>query len=67
VRNPIALGDEDYGVGFNVPVGVRTAVQWGAVAVTQPTSGLTDVDHLPDSFINDTPDRSVKLEEPAKA
>ena len=67
VRNPIAPGDEDYGVGFNVPIGVRTAVQWGAVAVTQPTSGLTDVDHLPDSFINDAPDRSVALEEPAKA
>jgi 1-phosphofructokinase len=67
VRNPIADGADDFGVGFNVPVGVSTAVQWGAVAVTQPTSGLTDVDHLPESFLTENPDRTVALEEPAVA
>lgn len=65
-NNPIEEGENDFGVGFNVPLGVRTAVQWGAVAVTQPTSGLDNVDHLPESFLNETPDRSAPLEEPAK-
>jgi 1-phosphofructokinase len=36
--NPIAEGADDYGLGYNVPLGVSTAVQWGAIAVTQPTS-----------------------------
>jgi 1-phosphofructokinase len=62
-----SVSDDAYGVGFDVPHGVATAVQWGAVAVTQPTSGLTSVDHLPESIITDNPDRNALLEEPAKA
>jgi 1-phosphofructokinase len=65
VTNPVS--EDAYGVGFDVPHGVGTAVQWGAVAVTQPTSGLTSVDHLPESIITDTPNRDALLEEPAKA
>ena len=64
VTNPVS--EDAYGVGFDVPLGVGTAVQCGAVAVTQPTSGLTSVDHLPESIITDSPDRNALLEEPAK-
>lgn len=64
--SPVGSG-EKYGVGFDLEKGVATAVQWGATAVTQPTSGLDNVDHLPDSFIDETPDRSKALDEPAIA
>lgn len=65
VSNPIEPGEDDFGVGFNVPMGVKTAVQWGAIAVTQPTSGLTAVSPLPDSTLNYSPDLSTPLDEPA--
>lgn len=65
VSNPIQPGEEDFGVGYNVPLGLKTAVQWGATAVTQPTSGLTSVDNLPEGFLNENPDYSVPLDEPA--
>lgn len=64
---PAGDGPEHYGVGFDLRKGVATAVQWGAVAVTTPTSGLDNVDHLPESFVNDNPDRSKPLDEPAIA
>lgn len=66
VSNPVA-GDDEFGVGFNVPLGVATAVRWGAVAVTQPTSGLTSLDNMPESTVTDAPDRSTPLEEIAYA
>ncbi|MEY4079351.1 MAG: hypothetical protein RIS80_1120 [Actinomycetota bacterium] len=65
VSNPIADGADDFGLGYNVPLGVSTAVQWGAVAVTQPTSGLSSIDDLPPAILNEAPDRSAALEEPA--
>lgn len=65
VSNPIADGADDFGLGYNVPLGVSTAVQWGAVAVTQPTSGLSSIDDLPPAILIEAPDRSAALEEPA--
>lgn len=65
VSNPIEPGQDDFGVGFNVPMGVKTAVQWGAIAVTQPTSGLTAVEPLPESTLNYSPDLDTALDEPA--
>jgi 1-phosphofructokinase len=65
VSNPIQPGEDDFGVGFNVPIGVKTAVQWGAIAVTQPTSGLTAVEPLPESTINYSPVLDTALDEPA--
>jgi 1-phosphofructokinase len=65
VSNPIESGQDDFGVGFNVPIGLKTAVQWGAIAVTQPTSGLTAVEPLPDSTLNYSPDLETALDEPA--
>jgi 1-phosphofructokinase len=62
VNNPISSLDE-FGVGFNVPMGVQTAVQYGAVSVTQPTSGLTSLENMPTAEVSDNPDRSVPLEE----
>ena len=64
--NPVETG-ADYGVDFNVPVGVGAAVQWGAVAVTQPSSGLENLDGMPESFVTENPDRTRELEEPAVA
>ncbi len=61
---PIGHGE---GVGFDLRKGVATAVKWGALAVTQPTSGLETLDNMPESFLNETPDRSAPLEEPALA
>ena len=54
------------GVGFDVAKGVSAAVQWGAVAVQQPTSGLQNLDHMPEVFLVENPDRSVPLDEPAR-
>lgn len=59
--------NDNFEVGFDVPHGIQTAVQWGAVAVTQPTSGLDNVDHLPESFLNSNPDRNQELKEIAHA
>jgi 1-phosphofructokinase len=67
VSNPVAEGDNHFGVGFDVPHGVSAAVQWGAVAVTQATSGLENLDHMPPAILTDNPDRSALLEEPAVA
>ena len=64
--SPVA-NDEEFGVGFNVPLGVQTAVQYGAVAVTQPTSGLENLDNMPIAEVAENPDRSVPLEEIAYA
>ena len=55
------------GIGFDVAHGVQKAVQWGAVAVTQATSGLENLDHMPEAFLTVDPDRNTPLEEPAKA
>ena len=65
VENPVAAGELDHGLDYNVAIGVKTAVQWGALAVTQPTSGLTSVDNLPHSYLYENPDRSTPLDEPA--
>lgn len=65
VTNPIAEGAEDYNLGYDVPLGVSTAVQWGAIAVMQPTSGLSSIENLPAAILNTTPDRTASLEEPA--
>ena len=64
--NPVE-GDAEFGVGFNVSLGVKTAVQYGAVAVTQPTSGLENLDNMPVAEVSENPDRSVPLEEIAYA
>ena len=66
VSNPVT-GNDEFGVGFNVPLGVSTAVRWGAVAVTQPTSGLTSLENMPESTVTDSPERSTPLEEIAYA
>jgi 1-phosphofructokinase len=57
-------GDEN-SPGFDVAKGVGAAVQWGAIAVTQPSSGLENLDNMPPSTVSDSPDRSALLEEPA--
>ncbi|MEY4554761.1 MAG: hypothetical protein RL197_1188 [Actinomycetota bacterium] len=66
ITNPVD-GTEEFGVGFNVPLGVKNAVQYGAVAVTQPTSGLENLDNMPEASVNADPDRNVPLEEVAHA
>ena len=66
VENPISEGEDDYGVGFNVPLGIQNAVRFGAIAVTQPTSGLANLDNLPESTLDLNPDLSAALEEIAK-
>ncbi|MEY3317072.1 MAG: hypothetical protein RLZZ503_274 [Actinomycetota bacterium] len=66
VSNPIAEGEDDYGVGFNVPLGAQTAVRWGAIAVTQPTSGLENLDNMPPATVDAEPNLNVPLEEIAK-
>jgi 1-phosphofructokinase len=65
VQNPISAGDEGYGVGFNVELGIANAVRWGAAKVQQPTSGLQSIDNLPDAIIDPNPDRSTPLRESA--
>jgi hypothetical protein len=42
-----------------------TAVQWGAVKVGQPTSGLENIDNLPEVFLTEDIDLSASLREPA--
>jgi 1-phosphofructokinase len=65
VDNPIQPGEEDYGVGFNVPLGIQNAVRWGAIAVTQPTSGLLNLDNMPEATLSE-PNLEAPLEEVAK-
>ena len=57
--------EEQSGVGFDVAKGVCAAVQWGAVAVQQPTSGLQNLDGMPEVFLIENPDRAIPLAEPA--
>ena len=64
-KNPLAEGHEDIGVGFNVPVGAMAAVQWGAVKVSKPTSGLENIDNLPEVFLTEDVDLTAVLKEPA--
>jgi 1-phosphofructokinase len=64
VQNPVA-GQEEYGLDFNVPLGISTAVQWGAMAVTQASSGLASIDNPPAAILNESPDRHAALDEPA--
>jgi len=58
---------ENYFVGFDVPAGVKMAVQWGAVKVQQPTSGLQNLDNMPEAVVVENPDRATLLKEPAVA
>jgi 1-phosphofructokinase len=58
--------EEQSGVGFDVAKGVCAAVQWGAVAVQQPTSGLQNLDGMPEVFLIENPDRAIPLAEPAR-
>ncbi|MFM6971845.1 MAG: 1-phosphofructokinase family hexose kinase [Rhodoluna sp.] len=57
--------EENYFVGFDVPAGLKMAVQWGAVKVQQPTSGLQNLDHMPEATVVAEPDRATALKEPA--
>ena len=65
IKNPLPEGENELGVPFNVPVGAMAAVQWGAVKVTQPKSGLSNIDNLPEVFLTEDVDLSVALKEPA--
>lgn len=56
---------EEWGAGFDVPKGVSMAVRWGAVKVQQPTSGLQNLDNMPDATLTAEPDRETLLDEPA--
>ena len=64
INNPVADASE-FGIDFNVPLGITTAVQWGAMAVTQPSSGLENIDNPPPGILNEAPDRGHALDEPA--
>ena len=61
----LGASDENYGVGYDVKAGVMRAVQWGAMKVTQSTSGLMSIDNPPEAFLNASPDPSEVLKEPA--
>lgn len=63
----LKASEEDYGVGYDVKAGVMRAVQWGAMKVTQSTSGLMSIDNPPEAFLNSNPDPSEILKEPARA
>lgn len=56
---------ENYFVGFDVPAGLKMAVQWGAVKVQQPTSGLQNLDGMPEATVIENPSRELPLKEPA--
>jgi 1-phosphofructokinase len=56
---------ENYFVGFDVPAGLKMAVQWGAVKVQQPTSGLQNLDGMPEATVVENPSRELPLKEPA--
>ncbi|AOY55790.1 MAG: hypothetical protein RI933_459 [Actinomycetota bacterium] len=53
--------------GFDVPAGVKMAVQWGAVKVQQPKSGLQNLDGMPEATVVANPERSTQLKEIALA
>jgi 1-phosphofructokinase len=57
--------EENYFVGFDVPAGLKMAVQWGAVKVQQPTSGLQNLDGMPEATVVENPSRELPLKEPA--
>lgn len=57
--------DDRFGVGFDVPKGISAAVQWGAVSVQQPTSGLMNLDNMPEAILTVEPNRDEPLSEPA--
>lgn len=57
--------EENYFVGFDVPAGLKMAVQWGAVKVQQPTSGLQNLDGMPEATVIENPSRELPLKEPA--
>ena len=59
--------EENYQVGFDVPAGLKMAVQWGAVKVQQPTSGLQNLDGMPEATVIENPPREALLKEPAPA
>lgn len=65
--NPLAEGEKILGVGFDVVAGAKNAVRWGAIKVQQSTSGLESIENLPESFLNESPDLSKLLDEPAEA
>lgn len=65
VANPLPDGHDDIGVEFNVPVGAKTAVQWGATKVTQATSRLDNISNLPEAFLTEDIDLKAELKEPA--
>ena len=64
VSNPVT-GNEEFGLDYNVPLGITNAVRWGAAAVSQPSSGLSSIENLAPGILNEHPDRSVALDEPA--
>jgi 1-phosphofructokinase len=57
--------EDNYQVGFDVPAGLKMAVQWGAVKVQQPTSGLQNLDGMPEATVIENPPREAQLKEPA--
>lgn len=57
--------EQNYYVGFDVPAGLKMAVQWGAVKVQQPTSGLQNLDGMPEATVIENPSRELPLKEPA--
>lgn len=57
--------EENHFVGFDVPAGVKMAVQWGAVKVQQPTSGLQNLDGMPEATVVENPAPELPLKEPA--
>jgi len=57
--------EQNYFVGFDVPAGLKMAVQWGAVKVQQPTSGLQNLDGMPEATVIENPSRELPLKEPA--
>jgi len=64
-KNPLSAEHGDIGAEFNVPIGAMAAVQWGAVKVSQPTSGLDNIDNLPEVFLTEDVDLNAALKEPA--
>lgn len=57
--------EHNYHVGFDVPAGLKMAVQWGAVKVQQPTSGLQNLEGMPEAVVVENPPREALLKEPA--
>jgi 1-phosphofructokinase len=66
VEHEVDPKDDSFGVGFDVAKGIQNAVKFGAIAVTQPTSGLANLDNMPEAFLDLNPDLSQPLESVAK-